>query len=206
MAQIALYLIIGAVIALTSSLLTVVVMSRLQMRRDLEEHQWQERREILLRWWERKADAYQVLLGELTGLRNTLQGWIDLGPQLTGQADFIPEDWLELNQPLLEKYQDYLFKIHQALRETGFLVSPDVIAELGNLVHSLELTEEEFDDALPGAAPPRPEVVQANYGLVQAALRQVQETAQRDLNLAPTGALEAHPKQIRNPWARADER
>lgn len=176
-------ILVGAIIALASSLATTYLLYRLQLKRERQEQAWRGRHEIDLRWWERKTDAYQALAGDLAGLAAILQRWLEIAPQFSGQLGFLQEDLLELRRPFLEKYQDYLVRINASLRENSFLIAPQAASILDGLIHDLESYDEEFDDEPPDLSTPRAEVIQTTLQIVNEHLYRLKEAARQDLQI-----------------------
>lgn len=176
-------ILVGAIIALASSLATTYLLYRLQLKRERQEQAWRGRHEIDLRWWERKTDAYQALAGDLAGLAAILQRWLEIAPQFSGQLGFLQEDLLELRRPFLEKYQDYLVRINASLRENSFLIAPQAASILDGLIHDLESYDEEFDDEPPDLSTPRAEVIQTTLQIVKEHLYRLKEAARQDLQI-----------------------
>jgi hypothetical protein len=188
-------LLIGAIIALTSSLVTLYLLYQLQLKRERQDQAWRGRHEVDLRWWERKADAYQALTGDLTGLAAMLQRWLEIAPQFSGQLDFLQEDLLELRRPFLEKYQDYLARISASLRQNSFLIAPQAVSILDGLIHDLEVYDEEFDDEPQDLSTPRPEVIQTTLRIVNDHLYGLKEAARQDLQI-DVPSLEPNRREI----------
>lgn len=173
----------GALIALASSLATTYLLYRLQLKRERQDQAWRSRQEISMRWWERKADAYQALTGDLTGLATMLGRWLEIAPQFSGQLDFLQDDLLELRRPFLEKYQDYLARINATLRENSFLIAPQSASILDGLIHDLEVYDEEFDDEPQDLSTPHHEVIQTTLRIVNEHLYRLKEEARQDLQI-----------------------
>lgn len=188
-------ILVGAIIALASSLATTYLLYRLQLKRERQEQAWRGRHEIDLRWWERKTDAYQALAGDLAGLAAILQRWLEIAPQFSGQLGFLQEDLLELRRPFLEKYQDYLVRINASLRENSFLIAPQAASILDGLIHDLESYDEEFDDEPPDLSTPRVEVIQTTLQIVNEHLYRLKEAARQDLQI-DIPSLEPNRREI----------
>ncbi len=163
-------LLIGATIALVSTLFTTIVSAVIQSRKDEREHRWQEKHEISKRWWERKADAYGGIINDLVLFTNEQQTLSEF------RAQFSPEEKIDSSDPIFTNYIKLCSRLEGKAREGAYLITEKSAQELQKFIATLEIFPDFEDGFLQNA--------ENRYIAASSCLEIIRQEAKKDLGIS----------------------